>query len=142
MEESKEYDGFALDIEAYAIKLGLATSTMLRRMAISLHQKIILRTPVDKGRARASWGVSIGEPGDYEAPATTNMSDNQAAQAGFAQIEAIKGQLLTGKAIWIFNNLPYIEALEYGHSDQAPNGMVRLSVAEIEAEMISLEVQD
>jgi hypothetical protein len=36
---------------------------------------------------------------------------------------------------WIYNNLPYAIALEYGHSRQAPNGMVRIALAEIEAEV-------
>jgi hypothetical protein len=37
--------------------------------------------------------------------------------------------------IWIYNNLPYIERLEFGHSQQAPLGMVRISIAEIETEL-------
>ena len=37
-----------------------------------------------------------------------------------------------GDDIWISNNLPYIEALEEGHSQQAPHGMVALSLAEAE----------
>ncbi len=32
---------------------------------------------------------------------------------------------------WIYNNVEYIVPLEYGHSQQAPNGMVRLSIADI-----------
>ena len=33
--------------------------------------------------------------------------------------------------IYISNNLPYIRALEYGHSKQAPNGMVGTTIAGI-----------
>jgi hypothetical protein len=41
-------------------------------------------------------------------------------------------------AIFITSNLPYMEALENGHSGQAPNGMVRITVAEIAAEIDSM----
>lgn len=32
--------------------------------------------------------------------------------------------------IWMMNNLPYAQMLEYGHSTQAPAGMVRISTIE------------
>jgi hypothetical protein len=34
--------------------------------------------------------------------------------------------------IWLMNNLPYAQPLEYGHSSQAPAGMVRISVIEVQ----------
>ena len=37
--------------------------------------------------------------------------------------------------MFIVSNLAYIEALENGHSQQAPQGMVTISVAEIEADI-------
>jgi hypothetical protein len=36
------------------------------------------------------------------------------------------------------SNIPYIEALENGHSKQAPQGMIALSVAETVAEIEGL----
>lgn len=33
----------------------------------------------------------------------------------------------------IFNNVEYINMLEYGHSQQAPAGMVRVTIAEFQA---------
>jgi hypothetical protein len=33
-----------------------------------------------------------------------------------------------GNIFYLVNNLPYIKPLEYGHSKQAPQGMVRISV--------------
>lgn len=35
------------------------------------------------------------------------------------------------KTIYISNNLPYIVALEFGHSKQAPNGMVGVATANL-----------
>lgn len=36
------------------------------------------------------------------------------------------------ETIYIQNNLPYIKALEYGHSKQAANGMVGVTLANAE----------
>ena len=35
-----------------------------------------------------------------------------------------------GDAIYITNNLPYAQVLENGHSQQAPTGMLAITVAE------------
>ena len=40
-----------------------------------------------------------------------------------------------GDAIWISNNLPYIETLKHGHSQQAPKGMVKLLIEEVNLKM-------
>jgi hypothetical protein len=37
-----------------------------------------------------------------------------------------------GPPIYIVNNLPYAIPLEYGHSSQAPQGMVRLAAIEFQ----------
>ena len=36
--------------------------------------------------------------------------------------------MTAGQVAFIVNNLPYAIPLEYGHSTQAPNGMVRITV--------------
>lgn len=90
--------------------LGLATETIVRRVAVDLHGRITLRTPVDTGRARAGWGLG-------EVPSVPGI------------------QPITGhQPVYITNNVPYIVYLEQGSSQQAPIGMVRVSLAEIEAE--------
>jgi hypothetical protein len=38
-------------------------------------------------------------------------------------------QLTIGQTAYIVNNLPYAAPLEYGHSKQAPGGMVRITLA-------------
>lgn len=60
------------------------------------------RTPIDTGTARSGW--ERFPPGLSE-PGTTQ---------------------------WIFNNVPYIVVLEYGSSRQAPEGMARITAAEMQ----------
>lgn len=79
------------------------------------------------GRFRGNWQVTIGA-----APAAAldridpNGSDTIAAAA--AALASFK----VGPPIYIQNNLPYAIPLEYGHSTQAPQGMVRITVTEFE----------
>ena len=37
-----------------------------------------------------------------------------------------------GSVVYLTNNVPYIQKLEYGYSTKSPNGMVRINVARFE----------
>lgn len=112
---------FAQDLERAAQVLGLESAREAAvTLALVLAGKITLGTPVDTGRARANWFVAEGAPRVETTEATTPQNH-----------AAVK---LTGKSvIFVTNSLPYIVPLEYGHSKQAPYGMVRRAIAEVKA---------
>lgn len=60
-----------------------------------LLRALVVRTPVDTGRARRGW----------------------------------KPQILKLGNIWIRNDVPYVQYLEDGHSQQAPHGFVNQAMA-------------
>jgi hypothetical protein len=95
-----------------------------------LFRGVILKTPVDTGRARASWKVGVGEIDTSVAPEGPN-DGGQALVEGTAEIFDIKKPART----WITNSIPYIGALEDGSSKQAPQGMVKLTAAEVKADI-------
>lgn len=103
--------------------------TIIARIALDAVRRIVLRTPVDKGRARGNWFAQIGSAG-------TEISESF-DPTGSAAIQRANGALSAYRAydgfpvISIYNNLPYINALEHGHSDQAPAGMVSITAAEL-----------
>lgn len=68
------------------------------------------RTPIKTGRARAGWERF---PPDLSEIGTTQ---------------------------WIYNDVPYIVPLEYGHSKQAPAGMARITAAESQQAMDAIAV--
>ena len=125
------------DLHEFAEQIDVELQTVIRKIVISLHDKIVERTPVDTGRARASWGVEELEPDDFEEgpdyfdPTGADRDAKQKAEA------AVKRDFDPYTIFWIFNNLPYILALEYGHSTQAPTGMVQIALAEVEAEILA-----
>lgn len=116
-------------VDDVAEQLNNAVDVVARKLTIDAWGKLVKRSPVDTGRARASWAISVSEPyagppllpGEYPMPTAPDVS-------------AIDGTT----AIFITSNLPYMEALEEGHSGQAPNGMVRITIAEIAAEIDSV----
>lgn len=83
-------------------------------------------TPVDKGAARGSWTVGVGSE-----PAASPDRLDPSGSAALAEIEAEtpKG---AGDITYMMSNLPYIEELETGSSQQAPQGMVRRNLARVQ----------
>jgi len=106
-------------LKSSEIEIKARANKALRIAAIKTWGKIIRMTPVDTGRARSNWfiGMSVGS----EVNATNK-------RRGPAYInKELPSDLLNNK-VYLYNNLPYIERLEYGYSGQAPKGIVRVSL--------------
>lgn len=118
-------------------------SRMQRTFAFHIWAKIVERTPVDTGRARANWNLSMRSP-DKTLDKHQNVSMENVPEPKDDKDE-----------FFITNNLPYISTLEYGgypdpvqrgsydkktksyvkksdqgYSRQAPHGMVGVTLAE------------
>lgn len=76
------------------------------------------------GRFRGNWQFSIGAPAD----AVLDQVD-PGGNVTLAKLKLQVEQLTIGQTAYIVNNLPYAVPLEYGHSKQAPGGMVRITLA-------------
>lgn len=98
------------------------------RMAVVLvAQGTVMGSPVDTGRFRANWQFGKVLP---------QGTLDQVDKTGAATIARMAGQVTSVKAggeVWIVNNLPYAGKLEYGYSLQAPNGTVRITLANLPA---------
>jgi hypothetical protein len=85
------------------------------------------KAPSTPAGSRA-WQVAIGS-----IPAGTLNLDDKAGTATIAKVTAAALNLEAGEVIYLVNNLPYAQALEYGHSANRPrSGMVRLTMARIQ----------
>ena len=76
------------------------------------------------GRFRGNWQFSIDSPAT-EALDRIDASGSVTIAELMAQVQA----LTIGQTAYIVNNLSYAIPLEYGHSTQAPAGMVRVTLA-------------
>lgn len=118
---------FSLDLSRLVEKAKGQTQLVVRKVMLELFTRTVLKTPVDTGLARNSWFTGNGTiPAGGQGGAKASGADS------INRISAEIGSLkIEGQTIYLINNLPYIQKLEYGSSKQAPQGMVRLSIQEI-----------
>lgn len=107
-------------------------SLLMRTICEQIAVGVVLKTPVDTGRARGNWFATVNSM----SLAITAETD----QSGGETISAMRSVITTGVeanpfcAIVIQNNLPYIGRLEEGSSTQAPGGMLGVTMAEVESQ--------
>jgi hypothetical protein len=116
---------FDIDITRWVEKANGNASMVVRKVCLDLFRRVIMRTPVDTGRARGNWQCDIGSI-PIGAIATTDKSG--AGAISRASSKALRAQ--AGEIVYLVNSLPYIGRLENGWSQQAPAGMVGVTVAE------------
>lgn len=132
---------FAEDIAKFAAKCNGNADLVVRKVVLDIGRSLVEKTPVGNpdlwqnpdnkpdgyvgGHARANWSHSIG--------ALVNQEFKEIDATGGASIDRIVGSVpvkAAGKVHYIQNSLPYMQALEDGHSTQAPAGIV--AVTEVE----------
>ena len=116
---------FSDQIKKFNNKTVEAHNAIFRGTALDLFGRIIKRTPVDTGRLRANWKASINTP-SKEITGTKDKTGSKALKDS----ESVVDRYDFGDSVFFINNLPYAEAIEDGHSDQRPLGMVKVTVAE------------
>ena len=126
---------WSMDLSKYADVTTDNIKEIRRHYAFLLYGSIVEKTPVDTGRARGNWTITLDQP-------TTTTSDRTTPQfTSVKQTPKPEGD----EEIFISNNLPYIAKLEYGgfpnppkkdggktvggYSRQAPEGMVGVTMA-------------
>lgn len=98
--------------------------------AFMIYSSVVKKTPVDTGRARGNWIISVGS--QVKAKLQRLDKSKYGAEPSSAVRSTEQSKLDTAKedeTIYISNNLDYIQSLEYGRSRQAPNGMVGVTLA-------------
>ena len=142
---------FNADLDKFAKLIDVEFNIVVRRVVLSILKGVMVGqdaegkpigpgTPVDTGRARASWFVNSDSPGSDTAPAAAKDGKIDWAGVNDATIGSATAAIKADpyKKWWVYNNLPYIRALELGHSEQAPEGFVAIAVALVEAEIMGI----
>lgn len=115
---------FSLDVSKFKNDAINSVDKTTRGTAIALWRAVILDSPVDSGRFRGNWFASFGAPSEI----TTTVSDKQGTRTASKAAQVVQSAP-NNQTFWLSNNLPYAERLEFGWSDQAPEGMVRTNIA-------------
>lgn len=102
-----------------------------KQVCLEVLTRIVLRTPVDTGRARGNWQLEIGA-------AASGILDVEGSEEAMADLAISKGIAKLGdippfSLVHITNNLEYISYLEYDkRSAQHPEGMTEITLTEME----------
>lgn len=137
--ETKNFNRF---IDKFMAKSSLSTDLVLKKFAFDLIKRIVKKNPVDTGRSRAAWYVSveklsgagfnvhgIGMPPSMGTMRTYPEGVPEGRRRGL--FKSVLGENIIKKWIEMINAVDYIIYLEYGSSRQAAFGMVRVSMREI-----------
>jgi hypothetical protein len=125
-----------IDIDRIINKAKENGAAVARKIALELQAKVIEKSPVDTGRLRANWNVSLNlmDTAEYG----SDISGSTSILRGVGELFSFK----VGDSIYITNNLPYVAKLEFGlygdgektsggYSKQAPQGFVRITYKEV-----------
>jgi hypothetical protein len=101
--------------------------SIFRDVVMSMAGVIVRLSPVDTGKFKGAWRLSI----DGYDTAVPETPDKQGSEV-LAKMLTDIGNLTFGQAAYLQNNLPYAVPLEFGHSQQAPSGIVRIAQAQFQ----------
>lgn len=135
--------GYKEDIAAAKLQIENVTNDKIIDVTLRIHATLVSNppkgTPVDFGWASANWFINVGSPSTAN---TGNLPKNRpSAVAGReAQQAATVARFVSGynwlssgganAVVHISNNVPYINRLNTGWSNQAPAGFVDDAVQE------------
>lgn len=115
-------------IRKWCDKVRVRLDIIPRALFMEMTEKIVIRTPVDTGEARGGWQASVNS---IVVGATGKLDKLGGSTISF--INMVASSAHPGDILYLVNNVPHIRFLEYGWSQQAPAGMVRITVGEYQA---------
>ena len=87
-------------------------------------------SPVDEGLFRNNWFSGLNEPNTKTTDKLSNLGPGIIGGSRYTEALHLSTRYKIGDKLYFTNSLPYARRLEYGHSKQAPKGMVRLAAAQ------------
>lgn len=122
---------FHTSIDQFNVHVRTVASQMVRRVAFAVDKAVVMASPVDTGRFRANWQVTVGAPATGTVKHVPGMKGSTAGVNAAKAMEQIMPLMQTyqlGQPIYIVNNLVYGPRLNDGHSKQAPENFVQKAI--------------
>ena len=129
-------DDFAKRLDRIAVRVEGNVERAVKGCAQVVLRSVVEGTPVDTGKARSNWTPELDRAFEGLFPArvpgikgsTGDTNSVATIEAGAPVIEAFN--IRENREIHITNNAGHIQALNDGHSQQAPADFVRIAVLE------------
>jgi len=114
-------------INQWVEEVEVKTEDILQTSTYLIGKEVVTLSPVDTGLFKGNWQLTIGAPTDhslvrYDKDGTQVLSDMSRVVRTFTP----------GQIAYIQNTVEYGYDLEYGSSNQAPDGMVRITEAKFQ----------
>jgi hypothetical protein len=121
------FDQLSIQLNALGVSSVKQANLFYRKLGFELFRAVILKTPVDTGRARGGWDVQFGGPSSFVPPPIPRRLSVKGAKRGARQsferivqaaplagVKAATDLAEIGKNMHLTNNVEYIEVLEGG----------------------------
>ena len=126
---------FKADLDEYAKKLVSTSEEIVKKVATALFEGIITKNPIRTGLSMSNWKIGVnGEVDDVVPLLRKKITRREAQRIARMQLKELE-KVKAGDKVYICSDVHYILKLEYGWSAQAPEGMVRITMDEVEAEL-------
>ncbi|RKH05076.1 HK97 gp10 family phage protein [Corallococcus carmarthensis] len=118
---------FSKQVQASVKATQAKANEVVRKTALGVLANVVTASPVDTGRFRGNWQVGIAER-----PAGTVEAEDKDGSGTISREGAKLEGVELGDTVFITNNLPYARRIEFGWSQQAPKGVVRTTLAQLD----------
>lgn len=143
MSAASEVQSFAIQLEGMKRYTERQIQLIQAKVTLQVLRGVILANPVDLGRMRAGWVVSIGAPSEYVPPEEIKDKARGTGAEGMKRMK--EGQeetrrlssLPVGTPTYVVNNVEYSGWVNLRHPNKA--GFVEAVVANVESQFIGGE---
>jgi hypothetical protein len=119
---------FALQISEFVKTVKAREDLVVRKLGLDILSSVVRMSPVLSGRLRGNWQVGLNAPVTGQL-ARLDKSGEVTISAGRSVLNGAKA----GGIVFLSNNVPYAQRIEFGWSKQAPAGIVRITVARFQS---------
>ena len=127
---------FRADIERLCQELDASIPKLIKLIALDIANMVVEGNPVDTGYSRSQWRIGINAPDTTVSGTRPRNAKGQYTTITAPQLDITRlSQLSPNDHVFVTNSVDYVQFLEEGTSQQAPNGFIRLSVAQAEAKV-------
>ena len=97
---------------------------------VAVGTDVVVRSPVDESRFRNNWFSGLNNVNTKTTTRTSRKGFGEKGGVRLAELSNLASSIKLGDEIFFTNSLPYARRLEFGWSQLAPMGMVRIATAQ------------